>query len=364
LTYINILNSILLGEFETKHALIADNSVDLILTSPPYVDQRKKQYGGTKESEYVEWTVNWMSLIRRMLKPHGSIVINMRPHVRNGRLSPYVRDTLTALCADGWIEHDEWIWRKSDAPPLGRHDWPRRTWEHLFWVGKSRRPYCDATVCGCWSTKLGAASKKGNEQGYINGNSAQYADGLARITDVFEAPVNANHREPWNTHPAQFPEALAERIIQTLCPIGGTVLDPFIGSGTVGCAAIRHRRNFIGVERNPTYVAIANRRIRDRQLNPDSDDYFMWQTTAPANDPEPILPAILAEADEVAGNTVRRGPVPDARLYEAVWAIRERQPSLSLRQIATILAGTGFLTSTGRPLSTSHLIHILSKRII
>jgi hypothetical protein len=139
------------------------------------------------------------------------------------------------------------------------------------------------------------------------------------------------------------------------------VLDPFIGSGTTALAAMRHRRQFIGFEREQEYVEIANRRIREHQRNPSSNDFFLWLNNDNDIDPEPTLNDILAEAERIATAKVRKksGPKPNTDLHDTVRAIRVEYPTLSFGEIADRLAGYGHVTAAGRPLPKSHLSYIL-----
>src|SRR5690348_8805380 len=123
-------------------------SVDAVVTSPPYAMQRKATYGGVPESEYPAWTVAWMSEARRLLKPDGSVVINIRPHVRNGQISDYTLRTRLALREDGWAEVEELIWHKKSGPPMGHTQRPRRSWESLHWFAKHGQPFTDPKAAG------------------------------------------------------------------------------------------------------------------------------------------------------------------------------------------------------------------------
>lgn len=74
-----------------------NNSVSLVITSPPYAMQRKFQYGGINEKDYPEWTLKWMEELRPKLKDDASVCINIRPHIKNGEISDYVLRTRLAL---------------------------------------------------------------------------------------------------------------------------------------------------------------------------------------------------------------------------------------------------------------------------
>lgn len=98
---------------------LKNKSVQLVVTSPPYAEQRKTQYKSVTELDYPEWTVRWMELLWDNLTPTGSVLIVIRPHVTNGKLSDYVLKSRLALRDDSWNECDELIWLKPDAPTLG-----------------------------------------------------------------------------------------------------------------------------------------------------------------------------------------------------------------------------------------------------
>lgn len=89
--------------------------------------------------------------------------------------------------------------------------------------------------------------------------------GIARITDVIVAPVGSNAKGI--DHPAQFPVALVKPLIKTYCPDGGTVLDPFAGSGTTLLAAIDLERDYYGFDINPEYCELARQRVGNRQAS-------------------------------------------------------------------------------------------------
>ncbi|MFO0892989.1 MAG: DNA methyltransferase [Isosphaeraceae bacterium] len=112
---------------------LADESVSLVVTSPPYADQRANHYKGISEADYPDFTVHWMTALAPKMTPDGSVLLVIRPHVRDGVLSDYVLRTRLALREAGWNECEELIWLKPDAPPLGSLKRPRRTWESILW---------------------------------------------------------------------------------------------------------------------------------------------------------------------------------------------------------------------------------------
>ena len=98
---------------------LEDGSVSLVVTSPPYAEQRAGHYEGVSEEDYPDFTVQWMSALAPKMRPDGSVFLVIRPHLRDGILSDYVLRTRLALREAGWHECEELIWLKPDAPPLG-----------------------------------------------------------------------------------------------------------------------------------------------------------------------------------------------------------------------------------------------------
>lgn len=242
---------------------LPDGSVDAVVTSPPYAEQRAKQYGGIPEGEYPDWCVRWMAGVRRTLKPAGSVLINIREHVKGGQISDYVHRTRLALRADGWLEPDELIWIKPDGMPVGHVGRPRRSWERILWFALSPDCECYPKANGRHSDRIGLrASPSRNANAWIHGESAQSMKdgGVARCQDWVSISVRCNPDGEWN-HPAAYPPQLAEWMMRLVTKEGGIVLDPFLGSGTTAVASLNAGRNCIGIERDPAYHAIATARI-------------------------------------------------------------------------------------------------------
>jgi len=241
------------------------NSIDLIITSPPYAQQRKNQYGGIPEEEYPKWTVTWTNAYREALKENGSIAIIIRPNIRNGEISDYVLKTRLAMREDNWIEAEELIWIKPNSPPLGHIGRPRRAWESILWFSKSRKPFCDPKANGVASERVGFESVKGVGD-YKNSTSPAKA-GIARCRDYVSVGTGNADKSPENAHPAQFPEKLVIWLIRLLCPKKGVVLDPFVGSGTttVACRCLNEEEGYVitpyGIDTCEEYCEMARRRM-------------------------------------------------------------------------------------------------------
>jgi DNA modification methylase len=241
----------------TMHA----ESVDAIVTSPPYAEQRKSTYGGIPEKDYPAWTVAWMTEAWRVLKPNGSVIINISPHINKGQLSDYVLRTRLAVRESGWIEVDELIWHKTNAMPSGSPRKPKRAWESLLWYGKHGQPWSDAKAngrpavhrTGHWSSKK--AERLGWDHGGASGRS------VPEIARSLNLVAMGNSSKAGVDHPAPFPWQLAEWCGKLICPPGGTILDPFSGSASTGVAAIRNGWDYIGIDAVEEYVDMSRTRL-------------------------------------------------------------------------------------------------------
>ena len=234
---------------------LAPGSIDCVVTSPPYAMQRKSTYGGVPEADYPDWTVAWMNALKPALKDDGSVIINIRPHIKNGQISDYVLRTRLALRDAGWCELEELIWHKKGGAPLGSTHRPRRSWESLLWFGKHGKAYAAPKAAGNVTSRVGLA---GGRLGPHIG-STQAVPGtvttIGRVSDVVEMSTRLNaNSDGLNDHPAPFPWQLAEWCMKLICPPGGTVLDPFAGSGSTAVAALRNGFQSVAIEREPEYA--------------------------------------------------------------------------------------------------------------
>ena len=257
------------GDCVEVMASLPAESVDAIVTSPPYAMQRKSTYGGIPEAAYPEWTVRWMSEARRVLKRDGSAIINIRPHIRNGVISDYVLRTRLALREDGWAELEELIWHKKGGAPLGSIRRPRRSWESLLWYGKHGGAYSAPKAAGAETTRIGlSGGRRGEHVSTVQFNANGSKDvGRARVADVVALSTRMNaDSDGLNDHPAPYPWQLAEWCGKLITPDGGTILDPFSGSASTGVAAIRNGWNYIGIDASAEYVHMSARRLEAARL--------------------------------------------------------------------------------------------------
>jgi DNA modification methylase len=238
-----------------------DPFINVVITSPPYAEQRKNQYGGINENEYPDWTVEWMRQVKKVLTDDGSVFINIRPHIKSGVISDYVLKTRLALRADGWKECEEIIWIKPDSPPLGSVNRPRRAWESVLWFSKTNKPFTDPKAGGTLSNRIGFENNKFEHGGksHIHAGQSYAIHGKARCNDYIEA--GTGKVEKGFKHSAMYPPQIPSYLIDLACPEDGFVLDPFAGSGTTLREAIRKDRGFLGFEVNDEYFYEAEKSI-------------------------------------------------------------------------------------------------------
>lgn len=248
---------VLQGDCMTVMSTLDAGSVDAVVTSPPYAQQRAGFYDGVAEADYPAWTVAWLDQARRLLTPRGSVLIVIREHIRDGEMSDYVHRTRMALRDDGWIECDELLWVKPNAPPVGHPGRPRRSWERILWFSTCRQPWCSPQANGYTSQKLGMFPSP-NVSHWASPSSA-YSAGVSRSPDY--VAIGTGEYTVQTRHPAAYPPDLAAWMARLICPPGGTVLDLFMGSGSTGLACIREGFDFIGIEKDPDYYAAAERRL-------------------------------------------------------------------------------------------------------
>jgi site-specific DNA-methyltransferase (adenine-specific) len=173
----------------------------------------------------------------------------------------------------GWILRNEIIWHKPNAMPQSVKDRFSVDFEKLFFFTKSKlyyfdqqlEPLSEATATDPRTTRAAWVEKRPDRK--FTG-SASKGGGMLKPNEG-----GRNKRTVWSistkpcteAHFAVYPEELIETPILAGCPIKGTVLDPFFGSGTTGAVALRLDRKYVGIELNPEYVELAEKRLAKAQ---------------------------------------------------------------------------------------------------
>ena len=133
------IDSIICGDCLNVLHTMPDESIDLIFTSPPYADNRKKTYQGVPTKQYVDWFLPISLELRRVLKQDGSFVLNIKERAENGERQTYVIELILGMRKQGWLWTEEYIWHKKNCYP-GK--WPNRfrdAWERLLQFNKQKK---------------------------------------------------------------------------------------------------------------------------------------------------------------------------------------------------------------------------------
>ncbi len=248
---------------------LPDNTVDLVVTSPPYADQRKSTYGGVTTDQYVEWFLPISAQLLRVLRPTGTFILNIKEKVVNGERSTYVMELILAMRKQGWLWTEEFIWHKKNSYP-GK--WPNRfrdAWERLLQFNKSKKfaMYQEEVMVpmGDWARtrlkNLSETDKRRDNSKVGSGFGKNISNWIDRDkaypTNVLHLATECNNKK----HSAAFPEELPQWFIKLFTQEGDTVLDPFAGSGTTLFVAERMGRNAIGIELMDEYYQMIKEQI-------------------------------------------------------------------------------------------------------
>jgi DNA modification methylase len=279
--------------------------VNCCVTSPPYFGLRDYGHAGQigleqTPDEYVAKLVAVFREVRRVLRNDGTLWLNLGDSYstdtkwggssgeKNGEQGGGARRTMRlqtgakpkdllgipwrvafALQADGWWLRQDIIWSKPNPMPESVRDRCTKAHEYLFLLSKGPRYHFDSEAIAEQATGESPGNTKATKGGRAYDAGASEHRTAANLHNI-GARETRNKRSVWEVatqpfseaHFATFPPALIEPCILAGCPKGGTVLDPFFGAGTTGLVADRLGRDCIGIELNPEYAALAERRIQ------------------------------------------------------------------------------------------------------
>lgn len=267
------LNQIKEGDAATILPRLPSVSVDLIVTSPPYADQRKQTYGGVSPDKYVDWFLPISQELNRVLKSEGSFVLNIKERVSKGERHTYVLELILAMRKQGWLWTEEYVWHKKNCHP-GK--WPNRfrdAWERCLHFTKQRefKMFQESVMVpmGEWRhsrlKNLSETDRRRDNSKVKSGFGKKISNWIGREkafpTNVLHLPTECSNKN----HSATFPEDLPAWFIELFTQPGDIVLDPFMGSGTTAVAAARLNRNYIGIELNSEFKQFALQRLKHVQ---------------------------------------------------------------------------------------------------
>ena len=269
-----IVSKIISGDCKQELQNIDDNFIDLIVTSPPYADARKKIYGGVHPDNYVEWFLPITEELLRVLKPTGTFILNIKERVVRSERHTYVINLILEMKKQGWIWTEEFIWHKKNCYP-GK--WPNRfrdAWERLLQFNKTKKfkMFQENVMVpmGEWAkTRLKNLSEtdKLRDESKVNSgfgkNISNWIDRkMAYPTNVLHLATECANRK----HSAVFPETLPEWFIKLFTEEEDWILDPFMGSGTTVKVSQKLKRNSIGIEIEESYCQQATKQVENEKL--------------------------------------------------------------------------------------------------
>lgn len=281
-------------------------SVDAIVTSPPYADQRdyvraaagadtrnftgsatmtasRRQRRDAPTRFVQEHLAPRLEEMLRICAPAGSLMLNLGVIMRDGEEHPYADDALALARSMGWRLLHRMVWHKPNSIPLSHQTYLHLKHEWVFWLAPSIDAYRGYDVDT--RTAHSETSLRRIEQPYMTRKDQRYmrrgkthglhpdgarpatlyqADYSAEDLAVFDAVLAAAvGRESGIDHPAIMALKMALQLVSLAAPAGALVFDPYCGAGTTGVAALRRGRRFLGLELEERYVQLASERIRD-----------------------------------------------------------------------------------------------------
>ncbi|MFN5855453.1 MAG: DNA-methyltransferase, partial [Pseudanabaenaceae cyanobacterium] len=256
---------IILGDCLEVLKQLPNNSVNLIMTSPPYADSRRSTYGGVHPDQYVEWFLPIGLELQRVLRDDGTFILNIKEKAVNGERHTYVLELILALKKQGWLWTEEYIWHKKNCAP-GK--WPNRfrdAWERCLQFNKQKKFKMNQesvmVPTGDWAktrlSKLGTNDQIRFDSQVGSGFGKNIANWVGRDmaypTNVLHLSTECSNKN----HSATFPKSLPTWFIKLFSDQEDVVLDPFAGSGTTCVAACELNRHYIGIEIKGEYYRIA-----------------------------------------------------------------------------------------------------------
>ena len=243
-----------------------DESVNLVVTSPPYADRRKNTYGGISSDKYVEWFIPFAEQVKRILRDDGSFFINIKPHCVDGERDLYVMKLVIALREQlGFRYVDEFSWTRNGVPGKFKGRF-KNAFEPVYHFSKTKDfkhfPYevaSNASEVSLARYKRKVCGKTANGSGFQVGK--EITSKLALPSNHLHIPQKNNQFTLQSKHPAVYPIELPEFFIKAFSERKDTVLDFFSGSGTTSIAASRNHRNSIAIEQNREYFDLSVQRL-------------------------------------------------------------------------------------------------------
>jgi site-specific DNA-methyltransferase (adenine-specific) len=255
------LDKILLGDCKQILESLPDGKINLIVTSPPYADNRKSTYGGVPIKEYVQWFLPISKELKRVLSPTGTFILNIKERAVDGERQTYVIELILEMKKQGWFWTEEYIWHKKNCYPGKWTNRFRDAWERCLQFNKQKKfkMFQENVMVpmGNWKNKrlsklsetdkIRDVSKVGS--GFGKNISHWLGKEYAYPTNVLYLATECSNRN----HSATFPLALPAWFIKLFTEENDIVLDPFMGIGTTAIACLNLNRHYIGIELKKEY---------------------------------------------------------------------------------------------------------------
>lgn len=253
------MNRILCGDNKVVLAEMAENSIDLTVTSPPYDNIR----------DYKGYAVDMAEVAKqlfRVTKPGGIVVWVVGDSTENGSESGNSFRQALMFMETGFKLHDTMIYEKNTSSFPARRDGNRYTqiFEYMFVFSKGKPKtahlICDKENKWAGHTNWGKNTQRGRDGDLVETKDIKPVPQYSPRNNIWKYNVgkgfNSSDKES-HSHPAIFPEKLAEDHILSWSNEGDTVLDPFCGSGTTCKMAKKNKRNYLGIDISQEYCTLA-----------------------------------------------------------------------------------------------------------
>ncbi len=264
------LNKIYLGDALDLLKKLPDNSIDLVITSPPYSTMKKYiDDEGILADDYVDWFIPYCKEIERVIKPTGSFILNINDKVEGGFRHPYVFDLISRLHKETGLKMFERLfWNKMKGLPNKSRFGDRI--EFLFWfvkekdfkfkIDEMRTEYSPVSI-----KRMKKPLKKRYSRGEDD-SELEYKDWQPNPKGALPTTlvnISSQSKKIADTHVAVYPTELIKYFIMGSTDEEDIVLDPFMGTGTTGLVANELNRNYIGFELQKEYVTLSEKRISE-----------------------------------------------------------------------------------------------------
>jgi len=257
-------NRIIHGDCCEAMFLMPDDSVDLVVTSPPYADKRLETYGGITPDKYAAWLSLISDNIMRVIKPTGSFVINVKEGANQGIRQRYLLDYLLRMIKGyRWVE--TYIWVKTNPYPTGSSRRLKDAFEYCYHFAKTDefKLFPDNCLVKSESKYIESEKRRKNKGAHnVTNNSGmnmskRYNPEYVRPSNVITLPTSCLNMK----HSAAFPIELPEFFIKLMTEKYDIVYDPFMGSGSTAIACKRNSRTYIGTDKEAEYCQLAKDRL-------------------------------------------------------------------------------------------------------